>query len=156
MQNKLSGKPSKRFFAKALPANGGGFHAQYAAPGLVPGYVMLGGEKEVFNTEFEAHFAAQKTLIEILQSRLDRPEYRARYKMTTANELSEALDNADITAQRFSWLSGSVPKRVMGWLDGTFDIPHNVYMLALLLADEDVEERVANWTDERTEDRNAD
>ncbi|MCZ4270749.1 hypothetical protein [Maritalea porphyrae] len=136
MQNKLSGKPAKRFFAKAMPANGGGFHAQYAAPGLVPGYVMVGGQRQKFNTEFEATFTAQKVLIEVLQNRIDAPELRDKYQLASANELSEALDNADISPQFFSWLTGARPRTVLGWLDGSMVIPHHAFLLSQLGVDQ--------------------
>jgi hypothetical protein len=124
-------KPSKKFFAKAMPTRGG-YHAQFAAPGLVPGFVMDGDQRELFDTEQDAEFAAHKVLVKVLQSRLDRPEIRSSYQTTTAMEFSELIDEADITAQHYSWVTGAKPKTVQGWLDGSLAIPHHTYLLAKL------------------------
>lgn len=150
MNKPPTGKPAKRFFAKALPSNNG-YTAQYAAPGLVPGFVNEGRHKQVFDTEFEAQFAAQAALINVLQARIEKREIRAEYQLPTANELSEALDNADMSPQYFSWLTGAQPKRVLGWLDGSYDIPHHVYLVAKLMGNEDTLELMEDITDARTE-----
>lgn len=56
-----------------------------------------------------------------------------RYNRLTAKELSAALDDLKLTAGQFARLSGSQRKRVLQWLEGIEEIPHNVTVLLSLL-----------------------
>ena len=60
-----------------------------------------------------------------------------QYRRMTAQQLSDALNHLDLTANQFARLIGAQRKRVLGWLAGEDRIPHHVYLLARLLVESD-------------------
>ena len=121
-------KPSTKFFAKARPAPGGkGFNGQFSAPGLVPDLVGPSARPAVFPTEDEAELAAYRALEEVLNARLQMRMRFERLQKMSAAELSAELDAADLTPTELGYIVQS--ERVMGWLDGTHDVPHMVRII---------------------------
>lgn len=127
-------KPSSKFFAKAKPTSDGrGFYGQFSAPGLVPD--LVGSSKpQVFPSEDAAQLAAYQALEAVLNARLEMRMGQDRVEKMSAAELSAALDAADITPTELAYMVHS--NRVMGWLDGTHDVPHMVRIIVGLCKDD--------------------
>jgi hypothetical protein len=119
-------KPSTKFFAKALP-HGSGFRGQFSAPGFVPALVGPADRPTLFETEDAAQLAAFQALEGALNARLEHRMRFERVQKMSAKELSEALDTADLTPTELGFIVQS--ERVMGWLDGTYDVPHMVRII---------------------------
>lgn len=123
-------KPARRFIAKSILTSGG-FRAQWAAPGLVPAYVMDRGRPAVFDDEDSAENAARFHLFNALNKARDglisgKPE---RYRKMTASEGAIALAEAGLTPSFFAFLYGTSRDRVLKWIDGVEDWPHPARLL---------------------------
>lgn len=123
-------KPAKKYIARAIP-HGGFFYAQWAAPGMVPKYVLERGNRAVFDTHEEAEEAARYHLFNALNSVRDgrisgKPE---RYRKMTAAEGAVLLAEAGLTPSFFAFLYGTSRERVLKWIDGVEDWPHPARLL---------------------------
>lgn len=148
-------KPAKKFVAQAVPY-AGGYRAQWAAPGLVPAFVMERGSVAVFGSKDSAENAARIHLFNALNLPRERrtsgkPE---RYKKMTSVEGAVKLRESGLTPSFLAYLYGTSQDRVLKWIDGVEDWPHPARLLLEIFkacpAMIDIAERV---TDSVTEER---
>jgi len=129
-------KPASRVIAKAMP-KGDGYVGQFALPGLIPDLVRdKNGEPTIFRTEIDAHNAACRVLVAVLQARTEDTRKAGGITRLTPAEFGELLAKADITPTYFAELMNLPYHRVMKWLDGEQDIIHAANLLVRLMADE--------------------
>lgn len=149
----MADKPASRYIAKALP-RGGMFVGQFAAPGLIPEYVVdRDGQVMRFRKQEDAELAAAQAMIRVLNSRNSRASMVGGYTRMTPAEFASALAESDITPSAFSLIYGVKPDRVLGWLDGVQDIPHAVRVLVELLRYEDIYKEAKAITDKHMQAR---
>lgn len=136
--------PSNMFIARAVPTESGRFHALYSAPGFIPAIAAdSDGRPYEYLTAEEAEIGAMRTLYRIL----NKPRVNARrhadhgkperYRKMTNVEFAVALRNANITPSYFAFLYGTSQTRVIGWIDGTDQVPHPARLLLGLFIDND-------------------
>lgn len=128
-----------RFYikAEAIPShsdNGVSWRGVFAAPGLDLSMVCRrDGSPQDFQTSDSALAAAGQALCEGMNRRPVRRDIGG-YARLTANEFANALADLSLPPSLFADLTGSQNRRVMSWLAGGEDIPHNVRVILALLA----------------------
>lgn len=132
--------PSGKYISRASPLRSGGFRAQFAIPGLVPDYVRDQGKAVVYDTPDEAELAASRIVNKLANDRLALRNRFAEAEPMSAKELSQAIDDLDITPTELARLLQS--EHVMAWLGGERRVPHMVRLLVGLMVDEKNEEQV--------------
>lgn len=125
-------KPAKNHIAKAVPAQRGGFHAQFAFPGVAPQYVNDRGVPVLYDDEEEAEKAACVALFKKLNARPKDRSTPESYRRLTGAELAVLIAEAGITPTFFSYLNNTRLERLFNWIDGVEDkdlAPHQVRVL---------------------------
>lgn len=137
-------KPSKRFVAHAV-ATRKGFKARFSIPGHYPAYVQEYGEVKVFKEKEAADLAAHQLALYMANERLGlRTRFQPAMSMT-AEELSKALDDFDISPTYTAKLLQT--EHVMGWLNGDRRIPHMARIILELMRDPAIRNKVASITE---------
>lgn len=127
-------KPSRRYFAKALPRSfNGGYFGNFGAPGLTPDFVCQDGKRMVFDDPINAEAEAHRALLEMLNARATQRYKFEKLDLMQPIELSEALDEAGISPTQLAFILHS--DKVERWLAGTTPIPHHVRVMMALLQD---------------------
>jgi hypothetical protein len=135
-------KPARRYIATAVPTpNRRGWWAQWAAPGLVPRYVMDGDQPQTFNTPGAAEVSAMKVLFDALNSR-PAGTWKGRREVMGPAELAHDLAAADVTPTDFSRIIGSRQDRVMDMLNGAREIPFFCWWLLPEMKDQEFTDRI--------------
>ena len=128
-------KISRRYGIHAEPAKrGNGFVGVYEFPGKDRQEARhQDGSVEVFETEDAAIAAAGEELCDALNGR-QVSNSKHGYKRLTGAELAVQLAGLNLSPAEFSRLMGTSQKRIMQWIDGEEDIPHNARVLLTLLS----------------------
>jgi DNA-binding transcriptional regulator YiaG len=124
-------KVNRTYRVIATPARDG-FTASYTVPGLEgPRFVMDRGQPLVVPNDVDALAEAGVNLCEFMNERT-RSRRKFGYTRLGGAELAIALRDLGLTPSEFAILYGSNLQRVMQWMDGEDDVPHQVrVMLAL-------------------------
>lgn len=160
-------KATRTFLAKALPnPSGGGFIAQWAAPGFAPRIVFdaATGGTAVFETKRDAEAEARRVLFNSLNS---APPPRARafvpnspgpqqdvlFQKMGAGEFAAKMAEADITIPEMAFIWGTKPERVDNWIKGIDAVPFAMHWVLPLLAKEEVYDTAMNASEHHIEIR---
>lgn len=122
-----------KYFARAVPIKGGGFHSEYGAPGLEPAFVLgIRNARVVSSTQDDAELVAARILIDVLNSRAtslnddNKPE---KWLRMTAQEFSVSLADLNMSPTFFAFIFGTSQRRVLSWIEGTQEVPHAVRLI---------------------------
>lgn len=126
-------KPARSFIAHAVPnpATGSGFIAEWAAPGMTPRTVLdtASGLPSEFQTEREAEAEARRVLFNVLNGGFRDKNKLAAYDKLTGPELAVLLAENDVSPTWFAFIMATNYARVMDWISGAQDVPHNARVL---------------------------
>jgi len=106
--------------------NGGGYIAEYYAPGLVPEAVKENGKVAIFPDKASAELAAYRVRDTILNTPRRYSDVKSnakngRYDRLTGPEFAALLQETGITLTLFSEIYGTTMKRAFSWIDGKND-----------------------------------
>jgi hypothetical protein len=128
-QKSNQARPARSYIARAIPARGGGFYAQWAAPGLIPDLVydrrpipntgeLRDGGPLVFEHENAATATAMATLFNALNSRKRVTSPDMRYAKMWGPDFAAELSDTGLTVSEFALLWGTFPDRILSdWID---------------------------------------
>jgi hypothetical protein len=130
-------KPARRYVAKALPLDTGGYLAHFAFPGVPPRYVLQERPCWSYSNRLATQRkAARACLFDALNSRPSDRSKRERYRLMSGAELADMVRAVGITPTFFCYLWGCSTERFFSWVDETPDKsgrvhgpPHGVRLL---------------------------
>lgn len=127
--------PAKLYIAKAVRARGGGWLAQWAAPGQIPRFVLKGDLPEEFKSAADAEAAAAICLVDALNSR-PRGTWKMDREFMGGAELSRRCGEVGIGPADFALIFGSRHDRVLDMFSGSREPPFAVWWALELFKDE--------------------
>lgn len=117
---------AKLYVANAIPTDGGGWLAQWAAPGQIPRYVLDGDKPEIFDDEADAEYAAAICLVDALNAR-PRGNWKVDREFMDGAELSRLCGEIGIGPTDFALIFGSRQERVLDMFSGSREPPFSAW-----------------------------
>ena len=164
-------KPAKQFLFEAVPTGDGRYWARWAAPGMIPDYVIDYSDgdtaadhdlREVFDTEDDAEHRALWVMFSAMNARYKRDSMgrvvsgkNVRHTVPTGAEAAAMMRDANINPSELAHLWGAKTTDVgLEWVDGVRPVPFAMWFVIPLLADPKVREFVFKTVAEYTTPRN--
>lgn len=151
-------QPARMYVAKAVQSDDG-FHAVFAAPGLVPRKVTRpdAPNKPIpFPTKKAAEEEARRALFGILNApRINQRRGKdVKYQKLSGPEFAVLLAESGLSLTLFSYLYGTSPERAQTWIDGVDFAPHPArVLLEIFKANPEMVDLAEKVTDEATTPR---